>query len=339
MINFKLSFIKNFFLWLYWYPFRIFVQRASVALAYKLARLGGILLFHISVRKRRTFETEYRYIFANSTGRTPMDMAVKKAFINLCQTEIEMMRYTKMNSRNICQYVTSPSFKNLDTALKAGKGVILLFAHFGANQMVMPAIGYNGYKMSQMSAPATVWVEKLPDRRFSAMEKRALELRWKQELSLPVTHINIFGSLKRAVTCLKNNGILGVAIDGGGGKERIQTTIMDKPALLSTGIVALAARMGCAVLPTFMIRTENGPSRLIVLPSITAARDTSQENSVQRIIQKFSDQMTCVIREYPDHYLNFMALRSFMAQFGDIPLFLKEEPTHEFDHSDYSHTA
>lgn len=339
MINFKLSFIKNFFLWLYWYPFRMLIQRTPTGLAYTLAQLGGILLFYISARKRRTFKTEYRYIFADSLGRTPMDLTVKKAFINLCQSEIEMMRYSKMNSRNIHQYIICPSFRNLDTALEAGKGVILLFAHFGANQMVMPAVGYNGYKMSQMSAPATVWVEKLPDRRFSAMEKRALELRWKQELSLPVTHINIFGSLRRAVTCLKRNGILGVAIDGGGGKERIQTRIMDKPALLSTGIVALAARMGCAILPTFVIRTPNGPNRLIILPSITLSSNTSRENAVQAIIRKFSGQMTYALREYPDHYLNFMALRSFMAQFGDIPLFLKEEPVNEFDCSDNAHTT
>ena len=330
--------IKNFLLWLYWHPFRTIIQNVPTLCAYKIAQAGGTFLFLITRHKRQSLENEYGYLFDKSDS-TSMKLSVKKAFQNLCQTEIEMMRYTKMNSHNICQYVTTPSFKNLNTALEAGKGVILLFAHFGANQMVMPAIGYNGYKMSQMSAPATVWVEKLPDRRFSFMEKQALELRWKQELSLPVTHINIFGSLKRAVTCLKSNGILGVAIDGGGGKERIQTTIMNKPALLSTGIVALAARMGGAILPTFMIRTESGPCHLIILPSITHSGNTSQKYPVQRIIQKFSNQMTCVIREYPDHYLNFMALRSFMAQFGDIPLFLKEESTNEFNRTDNSHTA
>ena len=330
--------IKNFLLWLYWHPFRTIIQNVPTSCAYKIAQTGGMFLFLITRHKRQSLENEYGYLFDKSDS-APMKLFVKKAFQNLCQTEIEMMRYTKMNSHNIRQYVTTPSFKNLDTALEAGKGVMLLFAHFGANQMVMPAVGYNGYKMSQMSAPATVWVEKLPDRRFSTMEKRALELRWKQEFSLPVIHINIFGSLKRAVTCLKHNGILGVAIDGGGGKERIQTTIMGKPALLSTGIVALAVRMECAILPTFMIRTENGTNRLIILQSITPSRNTSQENSVQEIIQKFSEQMTCVIREYPDHYLNFMALRSFMTQFGDIPLFLKEESTNEFNRTDNSHTA
>jgi KDO2-lipid IV(A) lauroyltransferase len=339
MINFKFSFIKDFLLWLYWYPFRILIQRTPAGLAYKLARLGGILLFHISVRKRRTFETEYRHIFIDSAGLTPMNLAVKKAFINLCQAEIEMMCYSKMNAQNIHQFVTSPSFRNLDTAIEAGKGVMLLFAHFGANQMVMPAVGYNGYKMSQMSAPATVWVEKLPDRRFSVMEKRALGLRWKQELSLPVTHINIFGSLRRAIICLKNNGILGVAIDGGGGKERTETRLMNKPALFSTGAATLAVRMGCAVLPTFMIRTEDGPNRMIILPSVSPSDSTSQEAAIREIIQAFADQLTYFIHEYPDHYLNFMALRSFMSQFGDIPLFLKKEQPNEFDHSDNSHTA
>ncbi len=83
--------------------------------------------------------------------------------------------------------------------------------------MVMPAIGYYGYPMGQLSAPATVWTDVMPNRRFSAMEMRAMHIRWKQELSLPVEHINIFGSLKRAFVCLKKNHVLGVAIDGGWG--------------------------------------------------------------------------------------------------------------------------
>ncbi|MBN2570378.1 MAG: lysophospholipid acyltransferase family protein [Deltaproteobacteria bacterium] len=333
-----MSVIKDIFLWLYWHPLKTLIQKIPVRLAYGIGRLGGRMLYIVAVRRRHDIEREYRLIVSNAT-LSSMERSVKNTFINRCLSEIEMMLYSEINEKNIHQFVTCSSFDTLEKALSVGKGVMLLFAHFGPNQMVMPAIGYSGYRMCQMSAPATVWLEKLPNRRFSDMEKLSLQLRWAQELSLPVTHINIFGSLRRVLSCLKQNEILGVAIDGGGGKERIEIKLMDKPALFAIGAANLAIRTGCVILPTFMVRTKSGPSQMIILSAIHPPANASQGDAIRSVTQEFADRMTQFVREYPDHYLDFMVLRRHMNQLGEPPLFIDKDKSDGIDYIYYPYTA
>jgi lauroyl/myristoyl acyltransferase len=316
--------LKEILLWLYWYPFRFFVQTIPFRYLYGLGRLSGIILFHIFARKRRLFNEELERTFRGSLDSANLNRIMQNTFINLLQTELEVLIFPKLNATNITSLIKYTGLKHIDAALSKGKGVMLLFAHFGANQMIMPAVGHMGHKMSQLSAPPMVWVDKLPHKKFSRMEKKALEIRWKHELSLPVKHINIFGSLKEALLCLKRNEILGIAIDGGGGKDRVDVDFLGRKALFSTGAVEIALRTGCAVLPVFMVRDKNGYNTLVIeSPMELAGGDKHPKTSViQTCVAAFAKQLEWYVLKYPCHYLNFLALRQFMTVQGDTPFFI-----------------
>ncbi len=322
-----MSLIIDLLLWLYWHPFKEIIQRVPVRLAYRIAHTGGEILYYLAVRKRRAVEAEYRRIFVDTTV-LPTIKAVKKTFINLCQSEVEMLLYSEMNATNIHCFVKSPTFDNLALGLKAGRGVMLLFAHFGANQMIMPAFGYRGNAISQLSARPTVWPEKLPNKKFTRMGKKALETRWAQELSLPVTHINIFGSLKGAFTCLKRNEILGIAIDGGGGKKRVAVDFLGKKALFSTGAMDIALRTKCTVLPVFMIRCRTGRNKMIIEEPMDIVY-SDPEDPIKINTQVFAKKLEAYVLRYPCHYLNFLALRTFMEGIDGIPFIVKKEEFNE----------
>jgi KDO2-lipid IV(A) lauroyltransferase len=211
---------------------------------------------------------------------------------------------------------------------------MLLFAHFGANQMVMPAVGYRGYKMSQLSAPATVWT-KILGKEQNLIERKTMEIKWRCELSLPVRHINIFGSLKEAFLCLRRNEILGVAIDGGGGKERAAVEFLGKTALFSTGSAEIALRTGCNVLPTFVIRNSKGYNTMIIekpIPHPGSKPDTKidrrdRERAIAELIRAFVERLEPYVLRYPCHYLDFLSLRTFMAGLGDPEFFVEGHET------------
>ena len=256
--------VKDLLLWVYWHPFRRFIRSVGPSLAYRLARPAATLLALGARGKRAAFKRELDFITGGDTDPAGSRRIIRETFrVWLCN-EFEMLLFPAMNAENISRFVSCSGVENLDKGLAAGKGVLLLFAHFGANQMVMPAIGYRGIKMSQLSAPPTVWEEKLPNRKFTPMETKGLELRWAHEQSLPVTHINIFGSLRRAFQCLKRNEVLGLAMDGGGGASRVTVELLGRRAAFSNGPVQIAMRTGCAVLPTFMVREPDGRSTLVI---------------------------------------------------------------------------
>ncbi|HLF87167.1 MAG TPA: lysophospholipid acyltransferase family protein [Nitrospiria bacterium] len=320
--------IKDVITLMYWYPFRFFIQRIPFKYTHLLAKAFGIVLYYLLAKKRNLLERELLDVFDGRTKGRNLKKAVQGAFVNFSQNEAEVLIYPKLDKKNISYFIEYSGLDHLDDALAKGKGVILLFAHFGANQMIMPAIGYRGYRMSQLSSPPTVWVEKLPDKKFSHIGKMGLEIRWKHELSLPVTHINIFGSLKEAFLCLRRNEVLGVAIDGGGGKERAAVDFLDRKILLSTGAIEIAMRTGCAVLPTFMIRRKDGRHRMIIEQPLEIRDQKVYKDAIYENLSAFVGRLEEYLIKYPCHYLNFLALRRFMEGVDGIPFIIEKERIH-----------
>ncbi len=314
--------LKDVFIWFYWYPFRVLVQMLPLKAVYFIGDIGGVFLYGISKKRRELLRRVIPLVIKDDKPDPRIFKTVAKRALRLfCKNEMELFLYPKLNSSGIKNMIRLEGSNYLEHALKKGKGVMLFFAHFGANQMVMPSIGYRGYKMNQMSAPSTVWKEKLPNKKFTRMSEKGLELRWTFELSLPVKHINIFGSMKKAFMCLKRNEVLGIAMDGGGGSKRVPVDFLGKKALFSTGAIEIAMRTGCGVLPTFIVRGKGGRQTMIIEPPLSIM--TGCDNAVEFNTSAFVKRLEEYIYRYPCHYLNFLALRTFMEEQGDSPFFVK----------------
>lgn len=314
------GFIKEALLWVYWAPFKALVQRVPAGLPFFLIRVSRGLFPIFLPGKTARLEKELGFLGDRLTRRERGE-AAKSAISVLLHNEIEVLYFPVLSETNIDRFVTASGLEHLDAALSKGKGAMLLFAHFGANQMVMPAIGYKGYRMCQLSAPATVWEERLPEEKLTPMFRRSLRTRWAHELSLPVKHINVFGSIKEAFLCLKRNEILGIAVDGGGGGTRVCLDFLGSKAFFSIGAVDIAMRTGCAVLPTFMVRGDDGRTRMIIEPPLEIANG---DNAEKRNTEAFVKRLEEYVYRYPCHYLNFMSLRRFSAAQGEPPFFVDD---------------
>ncbi len=321
-----MSLVKDSILYIYWKPFKKLVQAMPPSLVYPVAMLLGCIASLCFRGKRKALEEELRFIFGPAVNEHKLQSFTQKAFrIEACR-ELEVLLFPVLNPENISFFSDCEGLNHLDAALAGGKGAMLLFAHFGANQMVMPAIGYRGYKMCQLSAPATAWKEVLPDKKLSAMEEYVLQARTDHEESLPVKHINIFRSIKEAFRCLHRNEVLGVAVDGGGGKERIHVDFLGREALLSPGPSDIARRTGCAVLPTFVLRDGSGRNRVIIEPPLEVIQGEDAGKIMSGITQAFASRLQDYVRAYPEYYISFMALRTSMSRKGDVPLFKSNRP-------------
>lgn len=315
-----MNFLKNLILYLYWWPFRSVVRRLPPQMLQRLSVILSHVLYHAAPGKRLRMEKELTRLVPEMRCPDKRKAAIKDAFRVLMGNEMEVLCYDRLTPDNISGYITCQGLHHIDQARAKGKGAILLFAHFGANQMVMPCIGHARYPMSQISAPATVWTDVLPDRSFSIIEKKVLKIRWHQELSLPVEHINVFGSLKPIFRCLKNDHILGVALDGGWGKDRVMLPFFKQQIFVSKGAAALSLRLGAPILPTFVIRTACGKNKMIIESPLTAISTKNQEAATV-LIKQFIKRLEHYVTRYPGHYLNFAELRQRMAGLGDPPLF------------------
>ena len=293
-----------------YYPGQSVVSRVPRTWLHSLSRLGGDV-----VRKMASDGEEMRDELRRLFGDVPLpeneDEIIANAYRAAMFNEIEVLRYPHMDPSTIHEYCEIEGREHLDAALAQGRGAIILIGHFGANQMIMPALGHQGYSMNQLSAPPPVWADILRETRTTPLWEKVLDRRWELEKRLPVQHINVFKFLRPAFECLKRNEVLGLAFDGGGGNRWTQVDFMARRANLSVQPVQLWKKTGAVLLPTVVLR-EPGESKhrvRIEAPlnwqTVQGDRAEEERRNMQAIVDRFSGW----VARHPDHYLQFMLMR------------------------------
>ncbi|RNE88436.1 lauroyl acyltransferase [Marichromatium sp. AB32] len=315
--------IRDLLLWLHWYPLRWLAQRLPPSWLYALGRgLGAVVAL---LARGKAAEFAAAMAAAPALAALPRRRRwVRRAFQNRLCNELEVLVFPRLGPARMAGFVRCDDWSELDAALARGQGAMLLLAHFGANQMAMPALGHAGYRMCQMGASPLVWRERISHRRFSPLEARTLELRWRHECALPVRHIDAFGSLRPAFACLRANQVLGIAIDGAAGSDWAEVDFLGARARFSTGALRIAARTGCAVLPTFLVREPSGVSRLEIGAPLEWGADPADPAALGAAIQDYARLLERRVIAQPCHYLPFLALRRMTAlKEGEPPLLLE----------------
>jgi KDO2-lipid IV(A) lauroyltransferase len=254
------------------------------------------------------------------------DELVKRAYRLRMFNELEVLRYPVLNERTIQTTAFLEGRENLDKALERGKGAIIMIGHFGANQMIMPALGYSGYGMHQISAPPTEWIKIRTDGRVNKVWIRVQERRWALEQTLPAKHIHVFGFLRPAYTCLEENQLLGLAFDGGGGTKWVPMPIGRRKAYIPTQPWQLARSTGAAVVPTVVVRQPHQQLHRVILGKPLYVEKTRDKDAdVQRAAETYGEWFTGWLRRRPEHYAHYLLLRR-KVRFSDNHAFFDDYP-------------
>jgi KDO2-lipid IV(A) lauroyltransferase len=299
--------IKGLIAFVMWHALRHVVRALPLRAIAFIGRSGGTVLRAISGDKAAVMAEELRLIMPGA-GEAEIDGVVRAAFVNYATSEVEVLLYPALNSRLIGRMVETEGIAHLDEALAKGRGVVLFQAHFGAFQMVMPAIGYSGYRMSQISAPATVWKGE------GGLKGGAFDLKARHEYSLPVTHIPVNSSMRPAFRALERNEILGVTVDGGGGRSVVKVGFLGREANFQQGGAEIALKTGAAVVPAFIMTEPGLRHRLIIHPPIEA-------KDARAVIQEFAGILEGYVQRRPDHYAYSLYLRRERAGTDAYPFF------------------
>ena len=296
-----------------YYPGQALLNRLPRAGLDRVAALGGGLVRRLDDRDVRA---ELSAIYRHRPMPRSEEAILRDCFRLTMFNELEVLRYPYLSPEHIGEVCEVEGRHYLDGALKLGKGVIILIGHFGANQMIMPALGYLGYPMNQLSAPPPVWAEILRETRTTPLWERVLARRWELEKRLPVRHINIFRFLRPAFDCLARNEVLGLAFDGGGGKKWAELDFLGRRAKVSVEPARIWQKTGAAVLPTFVLRNPGERRhRIQITEPLLPAR--SPELSLQHYAHRFEQK----VWDHPEHYLHFLAMRRKVRGTDVVPFF------------------
>lgn len=305
-----------------YYPGQALLARVPRSVLGHAARVGGDAVRKVAKVERRVALEELNKLFGDRPLPHHECEILREAYRQTMFNELEVLRYPHLGPDTVDEVCVVEGREHLDAALARGKGAIVLIGHFGANQMIMPALGHAGYPMNQLSAPPPVWADILRETRTTPLWEKVLERRWELEQRLPVRHINVFKFLRPALECLQKNQVLGLAFDGGGGRRWTTVDFMARQANVSVQPAQLARKTGAAILPTVVVREPGDRKhRVIIGEALDLHWTKDRTGDMQRAMQSYVDVFSRWVEKHPAHYLNFMLLRNKVRATDVVPFF------------------
>ncbi len=307
-----------------YYPGQSLVNRVPGPVLDGLSGAGGRVLQALGAGD---MSEELRAIYAGRSLPRPEGEILGDAFRLTLYNELEVLRYPFLDPGTIDGTCVVEGREHLDAARAQGRGAIVLIGHYGANQMIMPALGHAGYRMAQLSAPPPVWAEILRDSRTTPLWEKVLQRRWQLEKRLPVEHVNVFRFLRPAFETLKQNGVLGLAFDGGGGKKWLKLDFLGRKANFSLQPAQIWKKSGAVLLPTYVTRRPGERRHRVVITEPLPWMGTP-EASFAAFVRRFEAWVYAA----PEQYLHFLAMRRRVRGTDVMPLFDDYPPAaHQLD--------
>ena len=221
---------------------RYVVRIMPLRMGYILCTLLGWLVYWGNGGVRRAVQNNLRHVLAaRHLTRTQARRMACRVIINQQKNYYDLMRLPYLASDDINRLVLIEGREHFEAALTRGKGIILASPHLGnynlVTQIAVP-MGIKGHIIAERLTPP-----KVHDLINGLRERLGLHL-------VPIDDPNV---ARRIVKILRGGEVLGLAMDRVLTENGQPVMLFGSPAMLPSGPVTLALRLGTPLLP---IRAE-----------------------------------------------------------------------------------
>jgi KDO2-lipid IV(A) lauroyltransferase len=251
--------------------------------AKNIARVGA----RVAAKQRKIALESLTLAFGQEKTPEEIKRIVQDCFIFLAKAGVELM-FLMDRPRRLRERVQIVGRENLENALKAGRGAILVSAHFGNFPLMLARLSLEGYKVGGIMRPM----------RDTRVEKLFLKKRGRLNIK------TIYSQPRKAcvdttIRCLANNEIVFIPIDQNFGTGGVFVDFFGRKAATATGPVVLARRTKATIVPCFIIRQPDDCHKIIFEPPFTLEEGSSPQDTVVLNIQRLTNIIEDYIRRYP----------------------------------------
>lgn len=253
----------------------------------KLGRgLGGVF-YLLAPGRRRIAYTNMRAAFSKEKSPEELTRMTKRVCGSFSEMIFELMTLSRINKKYTDKYVKIKNRPDFENALKEGRGVIFLTAHFGnweLSGMVSSIEGYPLYVLAREQNMKMIneLINKLRESKGSKVVRKGITTRY-------------------IVKALHEGHIIGMVADQNAGPNGIIADFFGRPAPTAAGPYRFAAKTGAVIVPAFIVR-EKGPYHTLTIEkpiSIGPKEDiTSYVEGYNKLLEKY-------ITTHYDHWLWF----------------------------------
>lgn len=307
---------KDIAMWLLWVPLRKTILQLPLRISYALASITAWFYYASSYKLRNKVFKELKNNLGHKYSGKELKKITVKSFGMYVKMHFENLILGNLSKDLVDRMVSIEGLEQLDKALDNGKGIILLISHTGSFLMVLPALGFKGYRVNQIARPPVI---------FMKAHNLAHKIKEREYAALPVNFIRSDKSLKTAINAIKKNEIVVIAFDGREGTKWVPVNFFGRNAYFSPGPVRIANITGAAILPAFIVRQRDNSHKLIIEKPVELEKNENEADFISVNLQRFAKIFEEHITQYPDHYgIMFQIVKDRAEKGYDKPLFSEE---------------
>ncbi len=260
-------------------------RKTALNLGVLLARL----LFLFSHREKAKALGNLSIAFGAEKSSRDILRICRLCFENLGKGLMEVLQFPRLTSENLGRLVSFEGKQNINEALKKGKGVVVLTAHFGNWELLGASLALLGYDVGFIVRPVR-------STRLEALVNRNRE-------SMGIECIPRGTSIKKALRCLRRNGVLGILSDIDTRVDGVFVDFFGRPAFTPRGPASIALRTGAVLIPMFIIRQEDDTHRIVAEKALELKVTGDQEEDIKLNTARFTKIIESYIRKCPEQWI------------------------------------
>lgn len=250
--------------------------------------LGSLALLMSSVEKRRTIE--HLAIAFPETDDVQRRRILREMVHHFGQMLGEVVYLWGAPPRRIGKLYALNGLEHLTSALKAGRGAVLVTCHCGNWELMNAALGLSGI-------PMTIAVRALFDPRLDAIAT-ALRARFGTEVVFRGQHAG-----RQLAKALGANRVVGLLIDQDiKNIPGVFVPFFGQPAWTPTGAAMLSVRMNAPIVPAFSHRRPDGTHQVDILPPLERPSSPDEE-AIRVLTAAATAAIEAQIRKHPSQWV------------------------------------
>jgi len=254
---------------------------------YAFAKNIALLAYVFAKKQRKIALDSLSIAFGREKSRREIEEIARNCFIYMAKSAVELM-FLFDKPQVLRELVEVQGRQNLDKALTAGRGAILVSAHFGNFPLLLGKLAVDGYKAGGIMRPMhDARVEKI------FLEKRD-KFGVKTIYSQPRNEC-----VNNTIAALRNNELIFIPIDQNFGTGGVFVNFFGREAATATGPVIFAQRTRAAIIPCFILRQPDDKHKIIFEAELELKEGATPQDTILINIQRLTDIIESYIRRYP----------------------------------------
>lgn len=247
-------------------------------------RLGDLAWAALPVRRALTLDNLQR-AFGGDRDAEELRRLGRRSFEHLGMNLVEACVFFFRPPAVLLSRVTLEGVEHLETATAAGKGILLLTAHYGNWELLAASHALTGFALSVVVRPLD---NPILDRVVARFRRRgSVELIAKRR------------ALREVLDALRRQRMLGILLDQNAARsEGVFVPFFGVPASTSKALAVVALRAGAPVVPVFIRRDADGCHTVRVEPAIPPPAD----GDVTAYTAAFNRAIEAAIRRAPEQW-------------------------------------